>query len=359
MGGFPSALPASRVPDSRDAPVLNWGIAGPGWIAERFIESVQAHTRQNIAAVSSRSAGRAAAFAARYGIGASHGSHAELAANPGVDVVYVATPHPQHFEVAMAAIHAGKHVLVEKPMGITAAEVRELAAAARARGVFAAEALWTFFLPTFDVISQLLDGGALGDVVTVLCEYGEHFEPGHRIFDPALAGGPLMDLGTYPLAFTTRVLGAPDTVAAIGTRHPSGVNGQLSASLGFPGGAQASVNTQLYNFTPTEAVVVGTEATLRIDGPFNMPGGFTLRHADGRTLRHDVPTGAHFEGLHYEAAAVAREIAAGGLESTQRPLRESILTLELADRIREQVGIEFPGDRAIVPFRPDTQPHHQ
>lgn len=342
MSGFPAALPASRIPDPADAPVLKWGIAGPGWIAERFTEAVQANTRQKVIAVGSRSAERADAFARKFGIDASHGSYAQLAGDPDVEIVYVATPHPQHLEVALAAIDAGKHVLIEKPIGITGDQARRIAEAARERGVFAAEAMWTFFLPKFDVITQLLESGAFGDIVSVFAEYSEHFEPGHRIFNPELAGGPLMDLGTYPLAFTTRVLGAPDTVAAIGTKHPSGVNGQLSMALGFASGAQAIVNTGIHNFTPTEAVIVGTEATLRIDGLFNMPGGFTLRHADGRELRYEETPGAHFEGLHYEAAAVARSIAAGELESPQRPLADSIITLDLADTVRAQVGIEFP-----------------
>ena len=342
MSGFPAALPESRVPDSHDAPVLNWGIAGPGWIAERFVESVTAHCAQNITAVGSRSAARAADFAAKHSIPASHGSYKELAQDPNVEIVYVATPHPQHFDAAMTAIDAGKHVLVEKPMGITGEQVRILADAARARNVFAAEALWTFFLPKFDVVTQLLENGTLGEIVSVFAEYGEHFEAGHRIFDPALAGGPLMDLGTYPLAFATRVLGAPESVAAIGTPHPAGVNGHLSVALGFADGAQGTVNTNLYNFTPTEAVVVGTEATLRIDGPFNMPGGFTLRHKGGRELRFDEAPGAHFEGLHFEAAAAARSIASGLTEAPQRPLEDTLRTLELADEIRRQTGIEFP-----------------
>ncbi|GAA4378007.1 Gfo/Idh/MocA family protein [Paeniglutamicibacter cryotolerans] len=342
MRGFPAALPTSRIPDSSSAPAISWGIAGPGWIAERFTESVQAHTHQRITAVGSRSAERAAAFARTYGIATSHGSYAELAADPEVDIVYVATPHPQHFEVAMTAIEAGKHVLVEKPMGITGEQVRLLAEAAAECGVFAAEALWTFFLPKFDVIDQLLEAGVLGEIVSVFAEYGEYFEPGHRIFDPALAGGPLLDLGTYPLAFVNRVLGVPDTVAAIGSPHPSGVNGQLSAVLGFGSGAQGTVNTNLYNFTPTEAVIVGTEATLRIDGLFNMPGGFTLRHSDGRELRYEEPAGAHFEGLHFEAAAVARAITAGLKQAPQRSLADSITTLDLADEIRARTGISFP-----------------
>ena len=339
---LPARLPESRVPDSGDAPPLRWGIAGPGWIAERFAASLQQHTRQQLAGVGSRSLERSAGFAARFGIPAAYGSYRELAEAPDVDIVYVATPHNHHHRVALEALDAGKHVLVEKPIGINAAQAEEIAELARARGLFAAEALWTFFLPKFDVVRQLLDGGHLGQVVSVMAEYGEHFEPGHRIFDADLAGGPLLDLGTYPLAFITALLGDPEEVCALGTPHPQGVNGQISAVMQFPGGAHAVTNTNLYGFTPTAATVVGTRATLTIDGPFNFPGGFTVKSHDGGELRYDGEPGGHLEGLHYQAAAVARAIAAGRREVGERPMAESIRFLRLADELRRQLGIRFP-----------------
>lgn len=341
---MPPRLPASRVPDSMDAPVLRWGIMGPGWIAERFTESVQAHSRQVIAAVGSRSLARSKAFAERFGVPAAYGSYEELAAAPDVDIVYVSTPHTAHHSAALLAINAGKHVLVEKPIGLNAAQARDIAARAKAAGVFAAEAMWSFFLPKFDVVRQVLEAGTLGTVSTVLAEYGEHFQRGHRIFDPALAGGPLLDLGTYPLALITEVLGAPQQVKAIGQQHESGVNAQLSAVMEFAGGSHAVMSTQLHNFTPTTATIVGSKATLALDGPFNMPGGFELRFPDGSHLRHDEPPGAHFEGLHYEAAAVARAVRGGLTEVPERTLGASIRTMEAADTLRRQLGIEFPGE---------------
>lgn len=337
-----ATLPHSRVPESTDAPILRWGILGPGWIAERFAESIQAHTGQVIAAVGSRSLGRSKAFAETYNVPAAYGSYAELAAAPDVDIVYVCTPHTGHHAAAVLAIDAGKHVLVEKPLGLNADQAKDIASRAEAAGVFAAEAMWTFFLPKFDVIRQILEAGTLGTITTVVAEYGEHFDPSHRIFDPALAGGPLLDLGTYPLALVTEVLGSPRRLHAIGEPHASGVNAQLSAIMQFDGGAQAVVNTHLHNFTPTTATIVGSEATLAIDGPFNMPGPFEVRFPDGTRLRHEEPVGGHFEGLHYEAAAVARAIAAGHTQLSQRTLAASARTLEVADEIRRQIGVEFP-----------------
>lgn len=338
------SLPLSTVPDSRDAPVLRWGIMGPGWIAERFTESVQAHTDQVIAAVASRSLNRSKSFAESFGIPAAYGSYEELASDPGIDIIYVCTPHTGHHPAAVLALDAGKHVLIEKPFGLNAGQARDIATRAKNAGVFAAEAMWSFFLPKFDVIRQVLDAGVLGTVTTVVAEYGEHFDANHRIFDPALAGGPLLDLGTYPLALVTEVLGRPERLHALGQPHPAGVNAQLSAVMQFDGGAQAVVNTHIHNFTPTAATIVGSLATLAIDGPFNMPGGFELRFPDGLRLRYNEAAGAHFEGLHYEAAAVARSIAAGRSESPQRPLASSIRTMEVADEIRRQLGIEFPGE---------------
>ncbi|UVJ40463.1 Gfo/Idh/MocA family protein [Arthrobacter sp. CJ23] len=342
-----AGLPASRVPASRDAPVLRWGIMGPGWIAERFTESVQAHTDQVIAAVASRSLSRSKAFADSFNVPAAYGSYEELAAAPDIDIVYVCTPHNFHHQAAVLALDAGKHVLVEKPIGLNAAQARDLAQRAEAAGVFAAEAMWTFFLPKFDVIRQILDAGTLGTITTVFAEYGEHFHRSHRIFDPELAGGPLLDLGTYPLALVTEVLGLPEQLHAIGQSHESGVNAQLSAIMRFGSGAQAVVNTHVHNFTPTSATIVGSVATLTIDGPFNMPGGFEVRFPDGTRLRHDEAAGGHFEGLHYEAAAVARAVAAGQTQASQRTLAASIRTLEVADAIRRQLGVMFLGDTAV------------
>lgn len=339
-----AVLPASRVPDSKDAPSLRWGIMGPGWIAERFTESVQVHSRQVMAAVGSRSLSRSKEFAEKFGVPAAYGSYEELASAPDVDIVYVTTPHNFHHSAALLALEAGKHVLVEKPIGLNAEQARDIAARARSAGVFATEAMWTFFLPKFDIIRQILEAGTLGTVTTVVAEYGEHFNRTHRIFDPALAGGPLLDLGTYPLALIIELLGAPERMHVLGQPHESGVHAQLSAIMGFAGGSQAVMNTQLHNFTPTAATIVGSQATLTIDGPFNMPGGFDVRFPDGTQLRHNEPAGGHFEGLHYEAAAVARCIAAGRTESLERPLDASVRTMEAADEIRRHLGITFPGD---------------
>ena len=339
---FPQSLPASRVPPASEAPVIRWGVLGSGWIAERFIESVRAHTRQDIVAVGSRSQSRAEEFASRMGLKKAYGDYDDLVAAEDLDIIYVATPHNAHHEGVTLALNAGKNVLVEKPIALNRAQAVEMVDLARRKKLFFAEALWTFFLPKFDVLRQLLETKAIGEIKSVYTEYGEYFTRDHRIFDPKLAGGPLLDLGTYPVSLLAEILGVPRNVVGLGTMDPSGVNGQLSAVLVDADGNQGVVSTTLYGFTPTNAIVVGTEGTIQFDGPFHLPGSFMVSSADAsQTLRYDEPSGRHFEGLYYEAAEVARRITAGELETPCRPLQGSLDTMETVDMIRRAVGIKF------------------
>ena len=330
-------LPASRVSDPRDAPTLRWGVLGTGWIAERFVAALQKMTTQRVVAVGSRSVGSAQAFADRFGIGHAHGSYEDLVADAEVDVVYVATPHNFHRPHAGLALEAGKHVLIEKPIALNAAEAHELADLAAGRGMFCAEALWPLFTPKFDVIRQVLDAGVLGEVSTVLGSYGTWFDTDHRIQRHDLAGGPLLDLGTYPLSLTEWVLGTPSEVVARGTDAPSGVNGQVSALLGYASGARGIVHTSILASTPVLLVVAGSEATLTIADGFSLPGPFSVLRTDGERLDHTEPL-IGYDGLAYQAADVARRITAGELESPYRPLRASIATMALIDEIRRQIG---------------------
>lgn len=339
---FPTALPASRVPPPMEAPALRWGILGSGWIAEQFIASVRAHTRQDIAAVGSRSQGKADAFARAQGIAKAHGSYEALVADPSLDVIYVATPHNMHNAHVTLALEAGKHVLVEKPMALDCAQAAEMVAFARAKGVFFAEALWTYFLPKFDVLQQIFESGILGDIRSVHTDYGEYFTRDHRIFNPRLAGGPLLDLGTYPVSLLTRLLGVPKSVIGVSQPDPSGVHGQLSVIVTDAGGNQGTMSTTLYGFTPTNAVIVGTGGTVRFGSEFNLPGPFAVNSADyGTILTYEEPPGRHFEGLCFEAAEVARCIADGRTEAMSRPLQASLDTMETMDMIRAAVGIDF------------------
>ena len=190
-------------------------------------------------AVGSRDQSRASAFAAQWSLPKAYGSYEALFDDPDIDIVYIATTHPSHRDNAVDALNAGKHVLVEKPLAVDAAAARDIAAAAASANRFAGEAMWTKFLPKFDVIRQLLDDGALGEVRTVIADHGEFFTPDHRIYDPELAGGPLLDLGTYPIALAHMVFGSFTSVVAQSQDAAPRLNGQISAMLSDAAGNQA------------------------------------------------------------------------------------------------------------------------
>lgn len=336
---LPHTLPVPRTPDSRDAPPLRWGILGTGWIADQFVDALHAHTRQVVQAAGSRSAATARDAADRWGAPTAHPTYAGLVADPSVDVVYVATPHSLHLPHALLAIEAGKHVLVEKPVGLDAQEARTIREAATAAGVFCMEALWTLFLPKYDVIRQLLVDGALGEPQAVIADIGEAFAPEHRIMRAELAGGPLLDLGTYPVTLATWVLGAAEEVSAFGTAAPSGVHGQLGIALRTPDGV-AALHTTVLADTPTTAVVAGSEATLAMERFFYRPGPFAITDRAGGRLEFDEPRVDH-QALHFEASEVARRITAGDIGSPLRPMSDTIATMVTMDRIREAVGLTF------------------
>jgi predicted dehydrogenase len=323
------------------APALRWGVMGTGWIAERFVQALQQSTRQQVTAVGSRSRETAAAFAKQFGLQTGHGSYHDLVADSQVDIVYIATPHNYHHPCAMLALEAGKHILVEKPLALNAAQALQIAQLAERRGLFCMEGLWTFSLPRFDVVRQLLASGVLGEVRSVIADHGERFAQSHRIMRPELAGGPLLDLGSYPIALANAVLGMPERVHAIGQPAPSGVNGQTAIVLGHPGGALSTLHTTLFSDTPTSATISGTKATLTLPGPFFAPGDVVLTETGGRRRIAYTEPAIGLRGLHYQAAEVARRISAGERSSPRRPLQASIDTLAVMDEVRRQVGVTF------------------
>jgi predicted dehydrogenase len=340
-------LPEPRHPDPADAPGLRWGVLAPGGIAADFTDALHKHTRQRVVAAGSRSAERAAAFAAAHGVDRSYGSYEQLVSDPDVDVVYVASPHPQHAEHALLAIAAGKNVVIEKPMAVTAADAQLIADAARAAGVFAMEAMWTRYLPQTDIVRQLLEDGAFGDVRVVTADFGgsARFDPASRLFDPALGGGALLDLGVYVVSWASFALGSPASVFATGSLAPTGVDEQVALVLSSSTGAQALLSTGLRAGTPSLATISGSEGRVETDSPFWSASGVRFYDGDGRLAAHWVdPYGRpHREGMSYEAAAVARYVTEGLTESPLQPLDEAIATLATLDEARRQLGVADVG----------------
>ncbi|MGD0699589.1 MAG: Gfo/Idh/MocA family oxidoreductase [Trebonia sp.] len=318
-----------------DSPV-RWGILGTGGIAGAFATDLRLTDSGDVVAVGSRSQASADRFADEFGIDHRHGSYESLVADPEVDVVYVASPHPMHHDNAMLALRAGKHVLVEKPFTMNAAEARDIVGLARERGLFAMEAMWTRFLPHVGLIRDWLVEGLLGDVVTVTADHGQWFaeDAGFRLFAPELGGGALLDLGVYPVSFASMVLGAPSRVVSMSDPAFTGVDAQTSMLFGYDSGAQAVLTCTLRAKSPTRAAIVGTEARIEVDGDFYAPAAVTLLPRNGDPIR--VESVHEGRGLRHQADEVARRLAAGELESPLMPLDETISIMETMDQVLAQ-----------------------
>ena len=315
---------------------LRWGILGTGGIAMVFVSDLKLTDSGVVGAVGSRSQGSADRFADEFGIERRHSSYESLVADPAVDVVYVATPHPMHRDNAILALNAGKPVLVEKPFAMNASEATEIVTAARQRGLFAMEAMWTRFLPQVAVIRDWLEQGALGEIVTVTADHGQWFaeDPGFRLFAPQLGGGALLDLGVYPVSFASMILGTPDRIVSISAPAFTGVDAQTSMLFGYEGGAQAVLTCTLRAKSPTRASIVGTDAMIDLDGDFYAPTAVTLVPRQGKPTR--VVSTHEGRGLRHQADEVARRLAAGALESPLMPLDETISIMDTMDRVLAQ-----------------------
>jgi predicted dehydrogenase len=300
-----------------------------------------------VVAVASRSAERAQDFAERFGIARAYGSYAEIIADDEVDVLYIATPHPQHHEVALAAIEAGKALLVEKSFTATVAGAEEVIAAARERGVFVMEAMWTRFQPAIVAARRLVDEGAIGEVRQLQADLGvdRPYEPTHRLFDPAQGGGAMLDLGVYPVSFAHYFLGEQDTIDVVGSLTPTGVDWEAGVLLGYPDGRSASILISLRNPTPGAARIFGTEGWIEVPPRFHHPKRIVL-HPTGRDSEtiEQPPLGT---GYSHELIEVTQGVQAGRTESAVMPLDDTLAVQRTLNAACEQLGV-FHGEAVGV-----------
>lgn len=324
---------------------LRWGILGTGWIAEQMTDDLRV-LGSPVTAVGSRTQQKADAFAARFDIPAAHGSYEALVADPAVDVVYVATPHPMHAADATLALEAGKHVLVEKSFTVNAAEASAVVALARERGLVVLEAMWTRWLPHMVRLRELMAAGTLGEVRTLLADHTQKLssDPAHRIQNPERGGGALLDLGIYPVSFAWDVFGAPETIVAQSSPTATGVDRQTAMVFGYPGGRQAVMHTALDTQGPNVAVILGTDARIEIDGVWYTPTRFRVIAPDG-TVIETFDEKVEGRGMQFQAAELEALVAAGRLEGTILPPSESVAIMESLDAVRAQIGLTYPSER--------------
>jgi len=318
---------------------IRWGVVGPGRIAEKVVEDVAVVDGSRVVAVASRSDRRARDFAERHGIDRAYGSYAQVLADPEVDVLYVATPHPQHAPIALAALDAGKALLVEKAFTATLAGAQEVVDRARSTGTFVMEAMWTRFQPAVVAMRELIADGAVGEVRSVQADLGvaREFDPDDRLFSLELGGGALLDLGVYVVSFAQMVLGTPDSVDVVGSRFPTGVDAEASLLLGYEDGRSAAVTTSLRNALPGAASVFGTEGWIDVLPRFHHPQTIVLHRsgAEPETITRPQLGG----GYSHELAEVTECLRAGRSESAVMPLADTLAVQAVLQQAADALGV--------------------
>ena len=327
---------------------IRWGVVGPGRIAEKVVEDFAVVDGARAVAVASRSLDRAEGFAARHGLERAYGSYAEILADPDVDVLYVATPHPQHHAIALGALRAGKALLIEKAFTATTAGTAEIVDVARQTGVFVMEAMWTRFQPAVVALRDLVADGAIGEVRSVQADLGvsREYDPADRLFDLAQGGGALLDLGVYVVSFAQMLLGTPERVVAAGSLFPSGADAEATLLLDYGDGRSAALMTSLRNALPGQARVFGTTGWIDVLPRFHHPTTIVLHRAgaEPETISRQ-PLGA---GYAHELIEVTDCLRAGRAESAVMPLADTFAVQKVLGDAADQLGVKHAEDAAVL-----------
>jgi predicted dehydrogenase len=311
---------------------IRWGVVGPGRIAEKVVEDFAVVDGARAVAVASRSLDRAEAFANKHGLERAYGSYAEIIADPDVDVLYLATPHPQHHALALAGLRAGKALLIEKAFTATTAGAAEVVDVARETGVFVMEAMWTRFQPAVVALRELIADGAIGEVRSVQADLGvsREYDPADRLFDLALGGGALLDLGVYVVSFAQMLLGTPSRVVAAGSLFPSGADAEAS----------------LRNALPGQARVFGTTGWIDVLPRFHHPETIVLHRVGAEPeMITRPPLGA---GYAHELIEVTECVRAGLPDSAVMPLADTLAVQSLLGEAAEQLGVRHAEDPTVL-----------
>ena len=334
-------LPAPRIVDPSSVPSLRWGIMGAAAIAHEFVTGAQKHTKQQIVAVASRTPGKAAEFAAKFGL-EHHDNYEDLLAREDIDVVYIPTLPTQHHGHALQAIAAGKHVLIEKPITMNVQQAEEIFAAARAKGVFAMEAMWTRYLPQYDIIRQLIENKTLGDIQLVNAVFCSDNRDVARLWTKGF-GNPLIDMGIYSISFLQSFLGEPTEITAQGVLTEDKIDQEISVQLRYASGARGYILSSAVATLPVTASVSGTNGHITVGPPFLVPSQISISdnsfYFETETWQDQGPAVGH-NGLGYQATYLAKFVGEGLVESPYESHADSVANIRTALRIMDIVGVE-------------------
>jgi predicted dehydrogenase len=323
---------------------IRWGILATGWIAELFVQDLL-QTGHSVTAVGSRTDESAKRFAKQFGIATAHGSYAALAADPNVDIIYIATPHPHHVTAAKLALNAGKHILVEKPFTINAREAAEIVALAKAKNLVVLEAMWTRFLPHMFRIREIIAAGTIGEIRSLIADHTQKLpdDPKHRLNDLALGGGALLDLGIYPISFAWDILGKPASIRASATFKATGADAQVATIFHYASGAIATTLSSSDSAGANRASIVGTKGRIEIDRVWYSPTTFKV-YDNSNAVTETFDGAVEGRGMQFQADEAERLIALGMTAGEILPPAQSVEIMQTLDEVRMQIGLKYPSE---------------
>lgn len=324
---------------------VRWGVMGLGKIANKFVSDLQLSNNAVLHGVASRDIQKAKQFSQKYNAIIYYGSYEELASDPEIDVIYVATPHVFHFEHTMLCFRNGKSVLCEKPLGINADEVETMVNEAKSRKLFLMEGLWTRFIPATEKLIQLLDEKVIGDLISVRADFGFKGDLNleGRVYNKSLGGGALLDIGIYPIYLSLLVLGIPIRIQAMSRMMETGVDSYCAMLFDYKNSRKAMLECTLEADTPIEAFIYGSKGFIKMHSRFH--------HTEKISLYQNKELKAEFDliyegnGYLYEIEEVIKCVKNNCLESDKLPHGMSLSLIMLMDKVREEIGLTYDRDK--------------
>jgi predicted dehydrogenase len=322
--------------------ILNWGILGPGKIAHKFTAAVAGIENARIYAVASRSIEKANQFAKQYGAQKAFGSYEEMINDAELDVVYIATPHSLHYDNTLMCLNKGIPVLCEKPFTINSKQLNILVDTARKKKVFLMEGIWTRFLPTIETTLEILKSGHLGKIKVLTADFGfrADYDPDSRLFNPALGGGSLLDIGIYPVFLSLLLLGYPDDIKAVAVKADTGVDKSMAISLKYNDGTIAGLNCTFAAHTETAADVYCEKGHIHINPRWVGPSSLRIYQDNHEPEEKNFIYGLN--GYVSEVEEVMRCLNEGLAESPKLNLDFSLQLMKLLDELRRICGVSYP-----------------
>ena len=322
------------------AKIYKWGIIGPGKIARKFAKGLTEVPGAELYAVASRSVAKAEEFAKEFNATKFYGSYEDLVKDEVVDIIYIATPHVFHYEHTLLCLKHKKAVLCEKPFAMNKEQVNEMILTAKKKNIFLMEALWTYFLPHYQYVLELVKSKKFGKITNLEANFGFEapYLPEKRLFNKDLGGGSLMDIGIYPVFAALTLLGKPDTISAKAEFSQTGVDESSSIVFNYQNGVRAHLLSTINKTTPTTATITFEKATLTINRRFHEPTSVTILHND---QEETISFEANTNGYNFEAEHVQQMLAEGRTESTVMSFEKSLELIGLLDEIRKEIGLVY------------------